>query len=82
MSIRLTENELEVLLAMQGSNEWLRPMDVGAWDSSHHSGTLKRLAAKGLVLRKRRYPGASMYLYQITEVGNAACAEWWEARHG
>ena len=34
--------------------QWAKPMDVGGRDGSHHSYTLSRLVAKGLVERRPR----------------------------
>lgn len=33
---------------------WVRPMDVGGRDASHHSATLNKLVRLGLAERKRR----------------------------
>jgi len=50
--IRVSEREMELLINLSDEN-WRRPMDVGAWDGSHHSATLTRLAKRGLVERKK-----------------------------
>ena len=67
--------------------ETARPMDVGGWNGSHHSNTLRQLAIKGLVLRGsyRRFQtperlragpkvkgSRGSYRYQITEAGTEA----------
>ena len=44
----LSEKEFDVLWQLSDT-EFKKPMDFGAWDASHHSGTARRLAAKGLV---------------------------------
>lgn len=53
---RLTANQMDVLWQLPGPNEdMVQPMDIGAWNSSHHSGTLRQLAIMGLVVRQDRY---------------------------
>lgn len=52
----MSKNEDEVLAALAGveaCGRWCRPMDLGAFDGSHHSATLTRLARKGVVERKK-----------------------------
>lgn len=47
----LTERDYEVLgeLVHQSKDgEWLRPMDVGGFDGSHHSATLNNLVSHGM----------------------------------
>jgi hypothetical protein len=44
----LTEREQELLNEMP-ADIWVRPMDVGGHDGSHHGQTLRKLAAKGAV---------------------------------
>ena len=59
----LSEKKIEVLEALvafdaslyQWIAGWARPMDVGAWDASHHSGTLRQLAIEGLVECRSRH---------------------------
>lgn len=51
--MELTEREIEVLreLVPSCSDEaprWMRPMDVGGSNGSHHSATLAKLVRKGL----------------------------------
>lgn len=48
----MTERERK-LLARLDETEFLRPMDVGGRDGSHHSATLARLARKGLAERRK-----------------------------
>lgn len=68
----LTENQRGVLVSMY-TGEWMRPMDMGGRDGSHHSATLAALVRKGLVERKVRWRGVrGSYLYRITEAGSAA----------
>ena len=50
----LTSQQVEVLrvlarLGKRSADRYWRPMDAGAFKSSHHSQTLKRLQRKGLV---------------------------------
>lgn len=40
-------------LAWLPRKSWVRPMDIGASDGSHHSDTLRGLAKLGLVERKK-----------------------------
>lgn len=59
--------------------EWVRPHDIGATNGSHHSGTLMKLAERGLVRFKQRgtpepQPGQNGHgrgnrCYQITPAG-------------
>lgn len=85
----LTPNQLEVLRGMaeqsgmearagREARPWLRPMDIGARDGSHHSATMKRLAARGLLGRRRRgtlmnaLGGRGSFEYRLTAAGAAA----------
>lgn len=52
MANDLTPRQLEVLHYLSDT-EFLRPMDVGGRDGSHHSATLAALAKRGLVDRKK-----------------------------
>lgn len=71
---RLSEREADVLMTMAGSDYWVRPMDIGGSDASHHSATLRRLVSRGYVERRRRSATSSRpsYEYRITDAGNAA----------
>ena len=74
----MNEQQREVLGELRGG-EWLRPMDVGGTDGSHHSRTLARLVKAGLAERKKRgtltntlFNGRrGSYRYRITEVGES-----------
>ena len=44
----LTDKQFDVLWQLD-DEIFLKPMDFGAYDASHHSGTARRRAAKGLV---------------------------------
>ena len=79
----LNAKEIEVLRELQAFAEqhpkrWARPMDVGAWDSSHHSLSLRKLVAKGLAERRLRGTLRNMigsrrgsYEYKINAKGEA-----------
>lgn len=54
----LTERDRDILDALP-VDEFVRPMDVGGRDSSHHSATLAKLMRHGLVERKRHYRGVT-----------------------
>lgn len=69
--MNLTQRQQDVLDSLAGHLSWLRPMDIGGRDSSHHSQTLAGLAQKDLVERKHR-SGSTAWLYRITEAGEAA----------
>ena len=56
-----------------GDEHYWRPKDLGAYRSSHHSITLRRLVEKGLVERTRR-EGESLFSYKISKEG----MEIWE----
>lgn len=45
--MNLTDKQFEVLWQLSDT-ESLKPMDFGAWDASHHSGTARRLVKLGL----------------------------------
>lgn len=52
MSRDLNKRELDVLRSLD-DEIWVRPMEVGGSDGSHHSTTLARLARRGLVERHK-----------------------------
>ena len=70
----LTARQRDVLdsLAIYGgdSREWARPMDIGARDGSHHTGTLRTLIRKKLVERRLR---GSL----INQIRGGDCYEAW-----
>lgn len=93
---RMTPNQIDILQSLryvryQSSylREWVTPLDIGASNGSHHSGTLDRLAKKGLVRFKQRgaadppagenggkiWRGRGSKCYQITPAGLAALQE-------
>lgn len=49
----LTDRQREVLHSLDWE-AWLRPMDVGGRNASHHSSTLKSLVRRGLVEERQR----------------------------
>lgn len=74
----LTDDQREVLdgLTVLGDG-WWRPMDFGASDGSHHSGTATRLIAKGWVERSDHLGGSlagrrKTWRYRITHAGRSA----------
>lgn len=54
----LTSRDIEVLTELP-TDEWVRPMDIGGADSSHHSATLRKLVRLGLAEQLRHYRGVS-----------------------
>jgi hypothetical protein len=52
-TLNLTSQQAEVFELLD-DEEWLRPMDIGGRDGSHHSNTLAALVRKRLVERKAR----------------------------
>jgi hypothetical protein len=54
--------------------DWVKPMDCGGSNGSHHSATLKKLAARGLVeasRAKRHLNNRPGIRYRITDAGRA-----------
>jgi hypothetical protein len=68
--VRLPERQRFVLQALATHDSWARPMDVGAFDGSHHTATLRALMKKGLVERKLR---GSL----LNQIRGSACYEAW-----
>lgn len=54
MTPELTKEQITCLHSLD-TREFLRPMDIGGKDGSHHSNTLASLAKLGLVERKKRH---------------------------
>lgn len=58
--------------------DWVKPLDLGSWNGSHHSATLRKLAGRGLVEASRKpmrngcRPGIR---YRITGAGRDAIAQ-------
>ena len=52
------------ILDLLPNDDFVRPMDIGGTDASHHSGDLKALVNAGLVERKRFYIGLSSGHYR------------------
>lgn len=65
----LTDRQRECLRWLD-DELWLRPMDMGATDGSHHSRTLRQLVDKGLADRKSP-GGRSGCRYRRTKAGRA-----------
>lgn len=74
---RSADRDARVLFALLG-RDWSRPMDIGATDGSHHSATLGRLVARGLVERETRRGlvlSRPSYVYRLTTTGRAAASD-------
>ena len=69
-TVKLTVRQRDLLLTLRDGfpGAWVRPMDVGGKDQSHHAKTLAQLVAKGLVERKTRGSNRS-YTYRVTPLG-------------
>lgn len=77
--MKLTDSQRDVLLSLEFFHRNVadvgypdrraRPMDVGGTDCSHHSGTLKALAKKGLVDRHKRGGRRGACTYALTDAG-------------
>jgi hypothetical protein len=72
--MKLTDRQLEVLKSLAYAHKYgfVRPMDLGGTDASHHSHTLAALVRKGLAKRQARgglFRGA--WRYRITDAGLA-----------
>lgn len=81
----LTARDLETLREMDAASwcnrEWrkgfVRPMDFGGWNGSHHSKTAQKLVARGLAeaSRTHKIPGYANarpgILYRPTDAGRA-----------
>lgn len=50
--VTLSDRERYVLAHLD--SEWVRPMDIGGSNASHHSATLNKLVRKGLAEKRRR----------------------------
>jgi len=78
----LTERDHDILTALAAyarttypwRKQHARPLDLGGWNGSHHSGTLNKLVRRGLVARSRP-PIAGRkgsQRYWLTDAGRAA----------
>ncbi len=87
----MNDRDAETLLALRGGArlmldrgevvgveaDWLRPLDVGGKNNSHHSSTLRRLVKKGWAEKKDRGSVAGMRpsnVYRINMNGVVALA--------
>jgi hypothetical protein len=52
---------------------WKTPMWVGGRDASHHSGTLRRMAKNGLILKRERSGGPCRPAYAYRKLGLEMC---------
>lgn len=66
----LTDRQFAILRDLDDEN-WMRPMDVGGRDASHHSATLAQLVRKGLAERRTRGSDRS-FEYRRTVAGYTA----------
>lgn len=71
----LTDRQREVLLSLH-DDEWLRPLDIGGSDRSHHSRTCAQLVRKGLAEEQRggdspRGTARHGFRYRRTAAGRA-----------
>lgn len=76
----MTERQRNVLRDLRDcpcrDETWLRPMDVGGRNGSHHSATLLQLCRKGLVEKERRSWLGYSFRYRITGRGRKALADY------
>jgi chromosome segregation and condensation protein ScpB len=77
MTKAITPRQRDILLDM-AARGFVRPMDIGAHNGSHHSATLGQLVRKGLV-EKRTRGSVRSFRYRLTEKGNAEVAVLMEA---
>lgn len=60
------------LLTWLSDEQWVKPMDLGGRDGSHHSGTLALLVRHGLAERRRRtkpWGAVRAWMYRRTSAG-------------
>lgn len=60
--------ELFNLYKQCGESRYWKPRDIGAYRSSHHARTLRKLESQGLVVSKV-LPGSKHYEYRISNEG-------------
>lgn len=71
----LTPSQSELLKTLfelhqqMGPEKYWRPKDLGAYRSSHHAMTLKRLQERGLVEREAVEPSGHSFGYRISNSG-------------
>lgn len=83
----LKDHEVEVLGGLEyelrakypwREDRFARPLDIGGYNGSHHSATLRTLVRRGWVERQRRpglhSGGRGSYVYRLTEAGQEALA--------
>lgn len=71
----MTPRQRELLRALcdVDGDDFVRPMDVGGTDGSHHSKTLRQLVAKGYAERRERGGWTrNAWGYRATDKGRAA----------
>ncbi|MBL4699866.1 MAG: hypothetical protein JKX85_01280 [Phycisphaeraceae bacterium] len=52
--MKLTRRQNDLLEELRIHGRWVRPMDIGGNNGSHHSATLRQLWRKGLIQRLPR----------------------------
>lgn len=67
---KMTERQFTILRDLD-DERWMRPMDVGGRDASHHSATMAQLVRKGLAERRTRGSDRS-FEYRRTPAGYTA----------
>lgn len=73
MPHQTTQEREWVVLCDLDDERWLRPMDVGGRDGSHHSDTLARLVKRGLAERQPRGGRSkTAWAYRRTPAGRTA----------
>lgn len=73
--MKLTTRQFDVYYSL--GRFWVRPMDIGGKDQSHHSNTLRQLVRKGLVERNGGpgLGGRGSYRYRLSRMGARLAAE-------
>lgn len=71
------ERDSNTTYIRNGSRGWLRPLDLGGRNGSHHSQTLAMLVALGFMQKINRSGHSSRpsYLYRVTDEGEAKAEE-------
>lgn len=75
----LGKDTIEVLQQLNTllNRAWVRPLDIGGHNNSHHASSLRTLERKGFVESKQRMPHMSRgsKLWAITPLGRRFCRE-------
>ena len=79
--LQLTDKQRQVIIGLAWWGcEWVRPMDIGGRNASHHSQVLNQLVRKGLVetkVRSRGVRGSKVYRLHADALGIAKELESW-----